>query len=304
MIQPAFTIAMLGGIESLLSAVVADGMIGGNHRSNTELIAQGVANVFSSLFGGIPSTGAIARTATNIRNGGRTPVAGITHAVVLLLIMLLVGRWAALIPMATLAGILVVVAYNMSEWENFLAILKNSWNDKAVLLTTFLLTVLVDLTVAIEIGIVLAAFLFLRQMIQTNNVTMLSKEMFLDTEDSGDNNSMKNIIPKNVEVFEITGPLFFGAVYKFKDALKLIERSPKILIIRMRHVPVIDATGIRALKEVHKEFKHRGTKLILSEVRNQEVIKALKDSRLLFAIGKANVTDNFEASIKRCEQIL
>jgi sulfate permease, SulP family len=305
MIQPAFTIALLGGIESLLSAVVADGMIGGNHRSNTELIAQGIANVSSSIFGGIPATGAIARTATNIRNGGRTPIAGIIHALVLLLIILFVGRWAALIPMATLAGILVVVAYDMSEWENFVAILKGSWNDKAVLLTTFLLTVLVDLTVAIEIGIVLAAFLFLRQLVRTSTVSMWTGGAEDDAVTTGENGVAQCFpIPRHVEVFEITGPLFFGAAYKFKDALKQVERSPKVLIIRMRHVPVIDATGIRVLKDVYKDFKHRGIKLILSEVTDPEVLKALKDARLLFAIGKANVTDSFEASLKRCKEIL
>jgi SulP family sulfate permease len=268
------------------------------------LIAQGVANIFSSIFGGIPATGAIARTATNIRNGGKTPIAGITHAIVLLLIMLFVGKWAALIPLSCLAGILVVVAYNMSEWENFLSILKNSWNDRAVLITTFLLTVLIDLTVAIEIGIVLAAFLFLRQMIQTSNVSILSSPDNTDVYASTDSDAISNAIPKHVEVFEITGPLFFGAAYKFKDALRQVERSPKILIIRMRHVPVIDATGIRALKEVQKDFKHRGTELILSEVTNPEILKALNDSRLLFTIGKANVTDSFEAAIRRCNEIL
>lgn len=301
MVQPAFTIALLGGIESLLSAVVADGMIGGNHRSNTELIAQGIANIASSVFGCIPATGAIARTATNIRNGGRTPVAGITHAIVLLLIMLFVGRWAALIPMATLAGILVVVAYNMSEWENFVAILKGSWSDRVVLLVTFLLTVLVDLTVAIEIGIVLAAFLFLRQMVQSSAVAAW-------TEGSEENNEEDNVVgtvlPKSLEVFEITGPLFFGAVYKFKDAMKQVERAPKVLILRMRHVPVIDASGIRALKEIHKDFRHRGTRLVLSEVTAPGVLSAIKDARLLFAIGKANVTESFEAALKRGSQIL
>jgi len=315
MVQPAFTIALLGGIESLLSAVVADGMIGGSHRSNTELIAQGIANIGSSVFGCIPATGAIARTATNIRNGGRTPVAGLTHAVVLLLIMLFVGRWAALIPMATLAGILVVVAYNMSEWENFLAIVKGSWSDRAVLLVTFLLTVLVDLTVAIEIGLVLAAFLFLRQMVQSSEIGP-----WVATE--GDEEGLGAggvgaagvgvaglgaagvVLPRSVEVFEIRGPLFFGAVYKFKDAMKQVERAPKVLILRMRHVPVIDASGVRALKEMHKEFRHRGTKLVLSEVTSPGVLKALKDARLLFAIGKANVTDSFEAALKRGTELV
>jgi SulP family sulfate permease len=294
LIQPAFTIALLGGIESLLSAVVSDGMIGGNHKSNMELIAQGIANIFSSIFGGIPATGAIARTATNVKNGGRTPVAGIVHAITLLLIMLFIGKWAALIPMATLAGILVVVAYNMSEWESFVSVFKGPRSDVAVLLTTFLLTVLVDLTVAIEIGMVLAAFLFMRKMIKFSDVSILTKEID-DTGNGKDKEAIGNFtIPENVEVFEITGPLFFGAAYKFKDAMRFIEKPPKVLILRMRQVPIIDATGIRTL-----ESKHRGTKLILSEVHSLQVMKKLQDARLLFSIGKANVTNTFQEALKR-----
>jgi len=304
LIQPAFTIALLGGIESLLSAVVADGMIGGNHRSNMELIAQGVANIFSSLFGGIPATGAIARTATNVKNGGRTPVAGIVHAITLLIIMLFVGKWAALIPMATLAGILVVVAYNMSEWANFRAVLKGSKSDIAVLLTTFFLTVLIDLTVAIEIGMVLAAFLFMRKMIQFSDVSILTKDID-DRGNEKDDASIANFsIPAEAEVFEITGPLFFGAAYKFKDAIRFIEVTPKVLILRMRQVPMIDATGIKTISEVYSESKKRGTKLILSEVHSEQVMKQLQETRLLFAIGKANVTDSFEAALKRCQVVL
>ena len=302
LIQPAFTIALLGGIESLLSAVVSDGMIGGNHKSNMELIAQGTANIFSSIFGGIPATGAIARTATNVKNGGRTPVAGIVHAITLLLIMLFIGKWAALIPMATLAGILIVVAYNMSEWENFISVFKGPRSDVVVLLTTFLLTVLIDLTVAIEIGMVLAAFLFMRKMIKFSNVSILTK----DIEDNGiRKDAVRNfVIPENVEVFEITGPLFFGAAYKFKDAIKLIEKPPKVLIIKMKQVPIIDATGIRVLEEVYKTSKRRGTKLILSEVHSQQVMKELKDARLLFAIGKGNVTKSFEEALSRSYLLL
>ncbi|MDB5091705.1 MAG: sodium-independent anion transporter [Mucilaginibacter sp.] len=206
LIRPAFTIALLGSIESLLSAVVADGMIGGNHRSNTELIAQGFANICSSLFGGIPATGAIARTATNIKNGGRTPVAGIIHAVTLLIIMLFVGKWAALIPMATLAGILIVVAWNMSELENFIDVFKGSKSDAAVLITTFTLTVLVDLTVAIEIGMILAAFLFMRKMMQISSV-----QQAVFPEHHADEMFNPEDLPKGVDVFEINGPLFFGA---------------------------------------------------------------------------------------------
>ena len=302
LIQPAFTIALLGGIESLLSAMVADGMTGDRHRSNTELVAQGVANIFSASFGGIPATGAIARTATNIKNGGRTPVAGIVHALTLLLIILFVGKWAALIPMATLAGILVMVAYNMSEWKNFLAITKGSRSDLAVLLTAFTLTILVDLTVAIEIGFLLAVFLFMRKLIQSTSVKILSidKEEINNT---GIQEKDKYQIPEAVEVFEVTGPLFFGAAYKFKDAIRVIGKTPRYLIIRMRDIPVIDATGINAIKEVHKEIKKQGVKLILSEVTNEQVLNELKRSRLLFAIGKANVTKSFEGALKRCRTL-
>lgn len=299
LIAPAFTIALLGGIESLLSAVVADGMIGGNHRSNTELIAQGTANVFSSVFGGIPATGAIARTATNIKNRGRTPVAGIIHALTLLLIILFVGKWAAWIPMAALSGILIVVAYNMSEWENFISVAKGPRGDVVVLITTFLLTVLVDLTVAIEIGMVLAVFLFMRNMIKFSDVNVLTG-VEADKKEAKDENAISNYtIPAQVEVFEINGPLFFGAAYKFRDAIKLIKEPPRVLIIRMRQVPIIDATGIRTLREIHKESKSRGTKLILSEVHSRQVMEELRTARLLFAIGKANVTDDFSRALKR-----
>jgi len=299
LIKPAFTIALLGGIESLLSAVVADGMMGGNHRSNTELIAQGVANICSSVFGGIPATGAIARTATNIKNGGGTPVAGIVHALVLFLILLFVGKWAALIPMATLAGILIVVAYNMSEWQNFISITKISKNDTAVLVITFLLTVLVDLTVAIEIGIILAGFLFMRDMMKITSVEHVDFEG-----DGTDDLINKNLLPEGVDVFEINGPLFFGAAYKFKDAMRIISSPAKVLIIRMKNVPVIDATGINVLKEVSKDIKANGTKLILSEVASEQVMTELKKARLLFQIGKANVTGTFAKALIRSNEVL
>ncbi len=303
LIQPAFTIALLGGIESLLSAVVADGMIGGNHKSNMELIAQGTANIFSSIFGGIPATGAIARTATNIKNGGRTPVAGIIHAFTLLLIILVIGKWAALIPMATLAGILVVIAYNMSEWKNFVFMLKGSKSDTAVLITTFLLTVFVDLTVAIEIGMLLAVLLFMRRIIKFSDVTIFPKG--IDDNDTDETDSMDRFsIPGEVEIFEITGPLFFGAAHKFKDAIKLIERTPKVLIIRMPHVPIVDATGIKTLTEVYRESKRNGTRLILSEIESEQVMQELKITRLLFAIGKANVKKTLEEAIQRSKIIL
>jgi len=300
LIRPAFTIAMLGSIESLLSAVVADGMIGGNHRSNTELIAQGAANICSSIFGGIPATGAIARTATNIKNGGRTPVAGIIHAITLLLILLFIGKLAALIPMATLAGILVVVAWNMSEAKSFMFILRGSKSDAAVLLTTFLLTVFIDLTVAIELGMILAAFLFMRKMMQVSSV----EHADLSSDETGEDLPVADNLPEGIDVFEINGPMFFGAAYKFKDTMRVIEYPAPVLIIRMRNVPVIDATGIRVLSEVNEEMQKRGSKLILSEVTSEQVMAELQKARLLFHIGKANVTDTFEKAIKRTNEIL
>lgn len=303
LVAPAFTIAILCAIESLLSAVVADGMIGGNHRSNMELVAQGTANIFSSVFGGIPATGAIARTATNVKNGGRSPVAGIVHAVTLLLILLLLGKWASFIPIANLAGILIIVAYNMSEWRNFRSVMKGPKGDVAVLLITFLLTVLIDLTVAIEIGMVLAIILFMRNMIKFSNVSNLTKEID-DKEFGYDLVDGKYELPKEVEVFEITGPLFFGAAYKFKDAMKYIKQHPKVLIIRMRHVPIIDATGIQTLKEVIQSLKKHDTKIILSEMESEQVQKELQDSRLLFIVGKANVTRTFDKALARAQKIL
>ncbi len=299
LLRPAFTIALLGGIESLLSAVVADGMTGGNHRSNMELVAQGTANIVSSVFGGIPVTGAIARTATNVKNGGRTPIAGIVHAITLLIIMLFIGKWAALIPMATLAGILVVVAYHMSEWQHFRSVLKGPKSDVAVMLVTFFLTVLVDLTVAIEIGMVLAAFLFMRKMIQFSDVNLLTKDGN-ENDNTTDSQGIANFhIPKEVEIFEISGPLFFGAAFKFKDAVRLIEKKPKVLILRMRQVPIIDATGIKVLDEVCKESLLKGTKIILSEIHSEKVMEELKKARLIFFIGKANITGSLQAAIDR-----
>lgn len=304
LIRPAFTIALLGGIESLLSAVVADGMIGSSHRSNMELVAQGIANMGSAVFGGIPATGAIARTATNIKNGGRTPVAGMIHAITLLLIMLFVGKWAALIPMATLAGILVIVAYNMSEWRNFVAILRGVRADAAVLVVTFLLTVLLDLTVAIEIGMVLAVFLFMARMTRFSTVTQLAGNMD-EGDEGGDAQAIGNYkLPRGVIVYEINGPLFFGAAYKFKDAMRIVEDTAKVLIVRMRNVPIIDATGIHILLEVEKECRSEGTRLILAEITDEKVLEEFQKSRLLFRIGKANVVPTMEEAIERSKAIL
>jgi SulP family sulfate permease len=302
LMQPAFTIALLAGIESLLSAVVADGMTGGNHRSNMELVAQGAGNIFSALFGGIPATGAIARTATNIRNGAGTPVAGMVHALTLLIIVLFAGKLAAWIPMPVLAGILVIVAYNMSELKNFRAILKGPRSDMLVLLATFLLTVLIDLTVAIEIGMLLAVLLFMRKMIQFSNV----KNILADEPGFGDTDNQRILsdLPGQVEIFEINGPLFFGAAYKFKDAIRQIERRPQVLIIRMRQVPVIDATGIKTIEEIYRDAKSHNTRIILAEVNSEQVMAELKTARLLFAIGKANVTTSFAKAIERCREII
>lgn len=300
---PAFTIALLGSIESLLSAVVADGMIGGNHRSNTELIAQGAANIFSSIFGGIPATGAIARTATNIKNGGRTPIAGIVHAITLLIIMLFVGKWATLIPLSCLAGILILVAYNMSEWKSFVALIKGPRSDIAVLLITFFLTILVDLTVAIEIGMVLAAFLFMRRMTQISNVNIITNEINDEFEKDDPKAINKYLVPQGVEIFEINGPFFFGAAYKFKDSMRFMETAPKILIIRMRHVPVIDATGIHTLIAVYKQAKTQGTQMILSGVQ-PEVYKELEHCGFTKTFNKNNILTNIDEALNRANALL
>jgi len=304
LISPAFAIALLGGIESLLSAVVSDGMIGKNHNSNMELVAQGTANMASAIFGGIPATGAIARTAANVKNGGRTPIAGMTHAIVLLIIMLFVGKWASYIPMATLAGILVVIAYNMSEWENFVSVLRGPRSDMLVLLITFVLTVFIDLTVAIEIGMVLAVFLFMRDMTRQTSVQNITAPAEDDAEADDPLSITRFEIPKTIEVYEINGPMFFGAAYKFRDAIKLIEKKPRVLIIRMRNVPYIDATGIRTLKEVFREMDHKGTRVVLSGVASQQVIDELQKSRLLFMVGKANVKPAFPEALERARLLL
>ena len=277
------TIALLAAIESLLSAVVADGMTGRRHRSNMELVAQGVANIASSLFGGIPATGAIARTATNVKNGARTPVAGIIHAFTLLVITVFAGRWAGLIPMATLAAILVVVSYHMCEWRTFLAELRSPKSDVVVLLTTFLLTVLIDLTVAISVGMVLAAFLFMKRMAEVTNVRALKQEFEDDDADryaSDENGARARHIPSGVEVYEINGAFFFGAAETFKDTLAQIAGKPKVLIIRMRDVLLLDSTGMRALKDVVHRSKKDGTAVLLSDVHMQPLV-ALTGSMLV-----------------------
>ena len=263
LIQPAIAIALLGSIESLLSAVVADGMIGGRHRSNMELVAQGGANMLSALFGGIPATGAIARTATNVKNGGRTPIAGVVHALVLLVAMLSAAPLVGMIPMACLAGVLVVVAWNMGEWRNFISSLRGNRYDSAVLVVTFLITVIFDLVLAIEVGMVLAAFLFMKRM---GDVTDMRPVLGSGDDMDEDLDPMLAGLPKSVLVYEISGPLFFGAAQKFQLVLGEINDRHRVLVLRMRHVPLIDATGLARLKDIVSYLRARGKKVYLFEV--------------------------------------
>ncbi|MBR4215768.1 MAG: sulfate permease [Bacteroidales bacterium] len=296
-IQPAITIAVLGAIESLLSAVVADGMIGGNHRSNTELIAQGIANIASPLFGGIPATGAIARTATNVKNGGRTPVAGIVHAVTLLLIMLFFGRFAKLIPMSCLAGVLIVVAYNMSEWRSFVSITKGSKYDTVILVATFLITVLVDLTVAIEVGMVMACLLFMQRMSKQCQV--------LTVTEGSDPLENYSFLPKGIDVYEISGPFFFGAAKKYREILRGLASAHKVkvLVIRMRHVPFMDSTGINNFSAVIDEIHAVNVTIVLSGV-NESVRSELERSGLADKLDKLNICSNFDIAKERAKEVL
>lgn len=304
LISPAFTIALLGAIESLLSAVVADGMTGGRHRSNIELIAQGTANIITPLFGGIPATGAIARTVTNIKNGGKTPVAGIIHAAVLLLIMLFFGKYAGMIPLCVLGSILVVVAYNMSEWREFKAQLKMPKSDVIVLLTTFFLTVVFDLTVAIEIGMVLSAFLFMNRMAKVTNVGMVTREFDEEgAEETGDNSIAGKEIPKDVLIYEVNGPFFFGAASKFKEAARVVEEDTKVLILRLRNVPAIDSTGLSTIEDFYEDCKKQGMILLLSGIHAQPLLAAEKMG-LIEKIGIDNCCGNIDDALNRARQIL
>lgn len=304
MFSPAVTIALLAGIESLLSAVVADGMLGTRHRSNMELVAQGVGNIMSTMFGGIPSTGAIARTAVNVKNGGRTPVAGIVHGLTLLLIMLFFGHWASLIPMPTLAAILIVVAYNMSEWHAFVKTLGGQKSDIAILVTTFFLTVLIDLTVAIEVGVVLAALLFLRQMASVTQVQLITKDLEEREDDKDDPKAItKRDVPAGVEVFEVYGSLFYAAVDQFKDALRLVEKPPRVLILRTRNLLAIDASGIQALEDLLKRTKKDGTVLVLSGIHKQPFY-LLHSSGLIDKMGEENVCGDIDEALQRARKIL
>ncbi len=304
LVSPAFTIALLAAIESLLSATVADGMIGGRHRPNMELVAQGAANIASVTFGGIPATGAIARTATNVKSGGKTPVAGMIHAVTLALLLLFFAPWAKLVPMAALAGILVVVSYNMSELHHFIALFKSPKSDVMVLLTTFLLTVLVDLTVAVEVGIVLSALLFVRQMSEISNVGVITRELNEDEDEPVDANAIAlRQVPRGVEVFEIQGALFFGAADQFKENLRVFDRHVSIIIIRMRKVPVIDATGLHVMREFLHYCRQNKTHLILSGVHAQPLL-AFERSGLSNEYGEENMFGNIDDALDRARELL
>lgn len=299
----AFTIAILGAVESLLSATVADGVTGKKHRSNTELIAQGVANIASPFFGGIPATGAIARTMTNINNGGKTPVAGIIHAVVLLLILLFLGDLTKLIPMSCLAGVLVVVAYNMSEWRNFLGVMRGAKSDSAVLLTTFLLTVIFDLTIAIEVGLVLAIFVFMKRMTDVTHISVEKEKIDLSHDSEIVHEDEVIQIPEGVEVYEINGPFFFGIANKFDEEMRQLGDRPKIRIIRMRHVPFIDSTGLHNLETLCKKSKKEKTQIILSGV-NAKVRESLEKAHFETLLGTENICENIHKALERANNLL
>ena len=306
LVSPAITIAILGAIESLLSATVADGVIGDRHDSNTELIAQGVANLASPIFGGIPATGAIARTMTNINNGGRTPVAGIVHAAVLLLIFLFLMPLAQYIPMACLAGVLVIVSYNMSGWRSFASIMKNPKSDVIVLVVTFLLTVIFDLTIAIEVGLICACLLFMRRMAETTDVKVISDE--IDPEEEQSDFQMGNLehltIPEGVEVYEINGPYFFGAGNKFEDLMATMgHKRPKVRIIRMRKVPFVDSTGIHNLTNLCAMSQKEGIQVVLSGV-NPKVQAVLHKSGFDQMLGEENICSHINIALERANSLV
>ena len=304
LVGPAVTIAVLGAIESLLSATVADGVIGDHHNSNTELIGQGLANIASPLFGGIPATGAIARTMTNINNGGRTPVAGIVHAVVLLLIFLFLMPLAQYIPMACLAGVLVVVSYNMSGWRSFLAMLRNPKSDVTVLLLTFFLTIIFDLTVAIEFGLICACLLFMKRVSEATDVTAIYDEIDLNEDADMERGDLIHLtIPEGVEVYEINGPYFFGAGNRFEDIMSSYNDRPKVRIIRMRKVPFIDSTGLHNLENMCLMSQKEGITVVLSGV-NPKVEAVLRRNNFEKLLGKENICSHIDLALARANEII
>ena len=300
MILPAFTIAMLAAIESLLSAVVSDGMIGSKHKSNAELVGQGVGNILSALFGGIPATGAIARTAANVKNGGRTPVAGMVHALTLLLILLFLMPYASYIPMSCLAAILIIVGYNMSGWRTFVRIIKTApKSDIAVLIITFLLTLFFDLVIAIEFGMILAAFLFLKRMSDIAEVRQWTYIGSSEDEKLSEDVDLK-YVPKNTIVYEVFGALFFGAANVFTSFKH--EEGKNVLILRMRNVPVMDISGVEVLEEILETCKKRNLTLILSHV-NEQPYHAMEKAGFIEKIGAENICENIDASLERAEKL-
>lgn len=301
----ALTVGLLAAIESLLSATVADGIIGTRHKSNTELMAQGVANIASAIFGGIPATGAIARTMTNIRSGGKTPVAGMIHAVTLLVILLAAAPLARLVPMAALAGILVVVSYNMSEIQHFRYLLRSPISDVFVLLATFGLTVAIDLTVAVQVGVVLAALLFMRRMSEITNVSVITGELKDADEETDDPLSIRlRKVPEGVVVYEIHGPFFFGAAERFKDQTRFFQqRPPRVLIFRMRKVKVIDGTGLQLLRELNDRCRREKVQLLLSGVHAQPMM-AMTRAGLVDEIGADNMFDNIDNALARAAELV
>lgn len=304
LVSPAITIAILGAIESLLSATVADGVIGDHHDSNTELVAQGLANIASPLFGGIPATGAIARTMTNINNGGKTPVAGIIHAVVLLFIFLFLMPLAKYIPMACLSGVLVVVSYGMCGWRSFLELMKNPKSDVTVLLITFFLTIIFDLTIAIEVGLIIACLLFMKRMSETTDVKAITEEIDLNQDAEFSTGNLDHlIIPQGVEVYEINGPYFFGAGNKFEEIMASFGDRPKVRIIRMRKVPFVDSTGIHNLTNLCEMSKKEGIQIVLSGVR-EKVNGQLEHAGFYHLIGEENICSHINLALKRANEII
>ena len=304
LVSPAITIAILGAIESLLSATVADGVIGDHHDSNTELMAQGLANIASPLFGGIPATGAIARTMTNINNGGKTPIAGIIHAVILLLIFLFLMPLAKYIPMACLAGVLVVVSYGMSGWRSFLDVMKNPRSDITVLLITFFLTIIFDLTIAIEVGLIIACLLFMKRMSETTDVKAITEEIDPNLESEFSTGNLDHlIIPKGVEVYEINGPYFFGAGNKFEEIMASFGDRPQVRIIRMRKVPFVDSTGIHNLTNLCEMSQKEGIQVVLSGVR-EKVNAQLEHAGFYHLIGEENICSHINLALKRANEII
>ena len=301
LVAPALTIAVLGAIESLLSATVADGVIGAHHNSNTELVAQGLANIASPIFGGIPATGAIARTMTNINNGGKTPVSGIVHAIVLLLIFLFFMPLAKYIPMACLAGVLVIVSYGMSGWRSFLALMKNPKSDVTVLLITFFLTIIFDLTVAIEVGLIIACLLFMKRVSEITDVKAVTDEINEESDMIKDN-AEHLTIPEGVEVYEINGPYFFGAGNKFEEVMAAFGDRPKVRIIRMRKVPFVDSTGIHNLTNLCEMSHNEGIEVVLSGVC-EKVHKQLEKARFYDILGNKNICSHINLALERAKEI-